>query len=665
MICNVFKHKRLVNGKRKTSRLWSGRYRQPGEAKIVVVPLGVSDKQVALEKLKQLVQEGEREAVGLIAPKKLRESAQKALKAHVVDFIENLRAIGRDEKYVREFDKRLAVLIRECEWKSVKDVTPDSFQAWRSKQEKRGKTLNEYLNCASGLMNWMERNERILRNPLKHVGRVESSVDPSFKRRASSIEELRKLMAVAGPRKAGYLTAALTGMRRAELEKLQWRDVHLEAEEPFLNVRGSTTKNAKQFAISLHDDVIKALRELRPVDVDPTAKVFAGLIPRMDRYRKDLAAAGIPYNDARGGRADFHALRMTFQMNLTLNGALPRVTQELLRHSDMKLTTKTYTDAGKLPTTKAVRDLPSLDESKAEYTQIGTQELVRNGLEKSANVPTETLADHAGSRIDTGFEPHLTADVLTSPQGGNRARCRVRTGNGGSDLECRACFDLQEREEVLEEDPDRFFDRRGFGADDDFRIFGGFVGGVDAGELLDAAGAGFLVEVFRVARLANMEGGADEDLDEIAAAFDGDLAGATPVEPVGGDEGGDDDDAAVGHEFRDFGDAADVFDAVLGGEAEVRVEAVPDVVAVEDVSVDGAVEEFAFELAGEGGFAGARESGEPDDHAFVAVPPGTLPRGHVALGPGDVRALYARRWTGHFERRLVRRIAVRAGMPRP
>jgi len=229
MICNVFKHKRIVNGKRKTSRVWSGRYRRPEERKITVVALGVTDKQVAQEKLNQLVREGEREAVGLIAPKKLRECAQKPLKAHVVDFIENLRAIGRDEKYVREFDKRLALLMRECDWKSVKDVTPDSFQSWRSRQEKRGKTLNEYLNCASGLMNWMERNERILRNPLKHVGRVESSADPSFKRRSLDLEQLRKLMAVAGPRKAGYLTAVFTGMRRAELEKLQWRDVHLEA----------------------------------------------------------------------------------------------------------------------------------------------------------------------------------------------------------------------------------------------------------------------------------------------------------------------------------------------------------------------------------------------------------------------------------------------------
>ena len=41
------------------------------------------------------------------------------------------------------------------------------------------------------------------------------------------------------------------------------------------------------------------------------------------------------------------------------------------------------------------------------------------------------------------------------------------------------------------------------------------------------------------------------------------------------------DQAGVGHQPRHFADAADVLDAVGGGEAEVLVEAVAHVVAVE------------------------------------------------------------------------------------
>ena len=66
-----------------------------------------------------------------------------------------------------------------------------------------------------------------------------------------------------------------------------------------------------------------------------------------------------------------------------------------------------------------------------------------------------------------------------------------------------------------------------------------------------------------------------------------------------------DDQAGVGHELGDFRDAADVFHAILGREAEVGVQPVPDVVAVEDVDVHGEVEELALERVGDRGFARA------------------------------------------------------------
>jgi hypothetical protein len=47
------------------------------------------------------------------------------------------------------------------------------------------------------------------------------------------------------------------------------------------------------------------------------------------------------------------------------------------------------------------------------------------------------------------------------------------------------------------------------------------------------------------------------------------------------DEAHDHDQAGFHHQLRDFGNAADVLDPVLVGEAEIAAEAVADVVAVE------------------------------------------------------------------------------------
>ena len=54
-----------------------------GERRISQVPLRVSDKQVAQEKLRQLVQEREKELHGLIPAKVMRDAAQESLTKHL------------------------------------------------------------------------------------------------------------------------------------------------------------------------------------------------------------------------------------------------------------------------------------------------------------------------------------------------------------------------------------------------------------------------------------------------------------------------------------------------------------------------------------------------------------------------------------------------------
>ena len=66
---------------------------------------------------------------------------------------------------------------------------------------------------------------------------------------------------------------------------------------------------------------------------------------------------------------DFHALRHTLGTNLALAGTAPRVAMEAMRHSDMRLTTKTYTDTGMLPVSDAVTKLPAFLPPAAEGSE--------------------------------------------------------------------------------------------------------------------------------------------------------------------------------------------------------------------------------------------------------------------------------------------------------
>jgi len=104
--------------------------------------------------------------------------------------------------------------------------------------------------------------------------------------------------------------------------------------------------------------LVSVLRDLKATAVEETDQVFPGM-PRIKRFRRDLKKAGIEYRDALGRVGDFHALRYTFNTNLQVTGAMPRVSMELMRHSDLRLTMKTYLDATLLLAAAAVNALPS------------------------------------------------------------------------------------------------------------------------------------------------------------------------------------------------------------------------------------------------------------------------------------------------------------------
>ena len=126
----------------------------------------------------------------------------------------------------------------------------------------------------------MEKHERIERNPLCHVQKVQSNGKQTRLRRAFTREEFQRLLAVSQARKPVYLTTVFTGLRRSELAALEWDDVHLNAAQPFLNVRASTTKNHKQAVIGLHEDVVTELWKLQAKrHSSANGLVFAALSP--------------------------------------------------------------------------------------------------------------------------------------------------------------------------------------------------------------------------------------------------------------------------------------------------------------------------------------------------------------------------------------------------
>ena len=413
MIANVYRPSRRKNGQRFVGRMYRGKYRLDPRERLTDVALHTNDKQVAEQKLRKIVQGAQREREGFLTPKVQRDAASAPLEAHINDYVADRRAVGRDEKYVRELGRKLLKLADECTWRRVAEVTPESFCAWRAKQRKSPKTINEYLNAICGLMNWLE--PRIGNNPMRHVQKVQTSGAQKMNRRAFTEGELQRLCRVSGLRGVAYLVAARTGIRRGELEQIEWADVHLDTTQPFIAVRASVSKNHLHAMQPLTSDAADALRELHSPEAKPHNRVFAGCIPRMNRFREDLKAAGIDYTDGRGERADFHALRKTYGTMLTLAGIGQRTVMELMRHSDMRLTAKTYTDANMLPVSDAIVALANFATSKRD-SQIDSQRLVPDRPTVSVAVPLKAGEPKMLTTGGETFSPAETMLVRDSPQ---------------------------------------------------------------------------------------------------------------------------------------------------------------------------------------------------------------------------------------------------------
>lgn len=189
-------------------------------------------------------------------------------------------------------------------------------------------------------------------------------------RRVIEDEDLIHLLAVtaAGPERYGmtgheralvYRLCAESGLRANEVRNLQVSSFDFEAR--VVKVRAHYAKNREEDHLALHPDTAEDLQAYLAHKL-PTALAFNVPERTADMLKEDLAAAGIPYVED-GEYFDFHALRYETGTRLIESGADPKVVQEHMRHSDIKLTLGLYTKV-KQREKRAMAKLPSLRPGK-------------------------------------------------------------------------------------------------------------------------------------------------------------------------------------------------------------------------------------------------------------------------------------------------------------
>jgi site-specific recombinase XerD len=252
-------------------------------------------------------------------------------------------------------------------------------------------TSNHVVVGLKAFGNFLVKTDRVAENPFKHLGKMNVEADIRHVRRALTADEFARLIhatrdakAIRGlmgsDRAALYTVAAMTGLRANELASLTPASFSLDVATPTVTVEAGYSKHRKKDTVPLHPGLVAVLRPFlaaKSVGQPVWPGNWAKYTQAVGFVRRDLAAARadwlaeatdpierdrrelsdfLKYEDAKGGKADFHSLRHTFITDLMNSGASLMNAKQLARHASIT-TTERYSHATLEGTAAAVGKL--------------------------------------------------------------------------------------------------------------------------------------------------------------------------------------------------------------------------------------------------------------------------------------------------------------------
>ncbi len=362
---------------------------------------GTTDKRLA-ERIAAKWSDRELErARGLVDPvaERLAAERMRPLSDHFEVYESHLDSLQRDARHIEGTIRYLRKAADAMDWRTLASIDADALATYLSDQaEKRGtgaRTFNAAATAWRAFGRWCVRSNRVATNPLAGMGTRNIDGDRRRIRRDISPEELARIIDAAEqspivcvikpvrnsagelrtvtssmnyPNRAwAYRIAAGTGFRASEVASLVPASFDLDGDTPTVTVEAAYSKRKRRDVQPIRADLAAMLRpwiaskaQGKPVCPLPEGK--AGLLLRADmsaarkawiaeaatvHERADREAADfLRPTDSAGRVVDFHGLRVHYISRVVEAGANVKEAMELARHSDPKLTLKTYARVG-------------------------------------------------------------------------------------------------------------------------------------------------------------------------------------------------------------------------------------------------------------------------------------------------------------------------------
>jgi len=366
------------------SRMFTAFYRD-ADGRATHAATGCTSAEGARAKLREIERREEQIRQGLLSADE-RETVThitRPIGEHLEAYRGYHEACQHSAKHVAELFRVLGNVLDACGFRTLRDIEREGVERYLVRRERANVSAQTRKSERAALVafcKWCVETRRLGENPVarvpvpkvrqderRHVRRALTEAELEALLCATLERPMREMMTVRRGERKGeaigelrpetrrlcvargleryliYKTLFLTGLRVSELRAIRFRDIDLDSDAPTLHLPAGAEKARRGAAIPLRADLVEELRqwpEWRLLTARKAAqragKPAPGLGPDLPLFLvsseldavlyKDLTAAGIEREDARGRKFGLHAFRMTADTYLQRNscGTRPR-----------------------------------------------------------------------------------------------------------------------------------------------------------------------------------------------------------------------------------------------------------------------------------------------------------------------------------------------------
>ena len=246
-----------------------------------------------------------------VAPKLIRKHSNCESSAKVDELLETKKLDGASKRYLGDLSHRLRLFAKSFDGKNVSDFKAAEIDRWLRSLGVQPVTRNNFRRALMVGFQFATKHGYCVANPVKETAKAKVVESPVG---ILTPEQIARLLEKADSSIAPFIAiGAFAGLRRAELERLDWREVDLQSR--LIQVTAAKAKSARRRFVQIHPNLAKWLQ--------PHARLAEPVAPL--RYRELLdkarAAAGTkewPQNALRHSFASYHLAHFNDAAKLAL-----------------------------------------------------------------------------------------------------------------------------------------------------------------------------------------------------------------------------------------------------------------------------------------------------------------------------------------------------------